>query len=69
MDTIGFGLASGGEVGKEGMGLRGCGAMGEELFDNKSARIAFDRGIDLELELVVEDSGEVSSDGTVLCRW
>ena len=53
--------------GKGGMGLRGIGAMGA-LFDNMSARVAFDRGIDLELERVEEDSGEVSRDGTVLCR-
>jgi hypothetical protein len=36
----------------------------------ESAKVGFDRGIDLERELpdLVEDSGEIIGDGTVLCR-
>lgn len=48
-DEIGFGLELRGEVVKEATDLRGGGTLGV-LSDNISARLGFDRGIDLELD-------------------
>lgn len=67
-DGFGFALELGGEVDEEGTGLRAGGALGA-LSDNKSARLGFDRGINLELELPdpIEDSTVATMDEAVLC--